>query len=80
VKLLGDAWISYRERVLSPDAAPVQVQETRRAFYVGAQALWDGIMRNLDPGTEPTDRDMSRMDGLEAELREFVENVEAGLA
>lgn len=65
------AWQGYRRMVVPADASESQVAETRQAFFSGAAVLFHGIMRSLDPGDEPTDADMQRMDDLKAELDEF---------
>ena len=64
-------WASYLERVLPVNAPPVQKRETQRAFYAGAAALFGVIMRELEPGEEPTEADLRAMDEIAAELKEF---------
>lgn len=80
MKLLAEQWSSYVERVLLPEASVVQVVECRRAFYAGAEGMMRSILRELDPGSEPTDRDLAKMDSLEAELRDFAKDVAEGRA
>lgn len=77
---IAEQWATYRERVMPPHASIAQVTECRRAFYAGVEVLLRTIMRNLDPGDEPTEADMQRMADLEAELQAFVRDVEAGRA
>lgn len=77
---LNESWDSYAERVLPKNAPPVQIQETRRAFYAGAQALFTNVMQALDPGTEPTADDLRYMDALVLELAQFFADVKAGKA
>jgi len=64
---------SYRHGVLPPHASVVQVSETRKGFYAGAWFLLNHLMGVLDPGTEPTDADMTRMAEIGDELRAFAE-------
>ena len=78
-RTMAGQWEDMR-RLLLADAHPVQVQEMRRAFYAGGQALLGLIMSNLDPGEEPTDADLARMDQLEAELMQFGRDVAEGRA
>jgi dsDNA-specific endonuclease/ATPase MutS2 len=80
MKSLAEQWATYRERVVPEDAPPVQVVESRRAFYAGTESLLRSMMTGLDPGTEPTEADLDRMDQLEAELEQFAEDVKQGLA
>ena len=79
-KLIEAAWLSFERQVIPPTAPDVQRQEMRRAFYAGAQALFTGILGMLDPGTEPTEADLGKMDAVQAELLTFAESVRNGLA
>lgn len=69
-------WNSYRA-LLPKDAGEVQIKETRQAFYAGAAILFESLMLVLDPGTEPTEADMQRMDDINKELREFGRNLDS---
>jgi len=77
---LAEQWATYRERVVPPTAGQLQVQESRRAFYAGAEAFFRVCMRGLEPGTEPTEEDFGLMEALDAELREFARDVAEGRA
>lgn len=44
----------------------------RAAFFAGAQHLFGSIMSFLDPGAEPTNRDMVRMEKIARELDAFI--------
>jgi hypothetical protein len=46
--------------------------ELRMAFFGGAQHLFGSIMGILDPGEEPTEQDMRRMDLISHELETFI--------
>jgi len=76
---LKELWDSY-QTLLPKDAPAVQIQETRRAFYAGAQALFSNVMTILEPGAEPTDNDLIFMDALVRELAQFTEDLKAGRA
>src|SRR6266478_6473509 len=60
-QLIEAGWRSYELIVLDPNASDIQLKETRIAFFAGAQHLWGSVMGILDPGAEPTDKDMARM-------------------
>ncbi|OGT59005.1 MAG: hypothetical protein A3E01_18570 [Gammaproteobacteria bacterium RIFCSPHIGHO2_12_FULL_63_22] len=79
-KLIKSAWNSYLARVIPADAPIVQVTESRRAFYAGAQALLGTLMARLDPDKEPTEADLVMMDSIKAELDQFARDVQAGKA
>lgn len=80
MKRLKEAWLSYAAQVIPPTAPAVQRVECRRAFYAGAHAIFQELMRGLDPGTEPTARDLARVDMLDQELRAFQADVAGGRA
>jgi hypothetical protein len=50
-----------------------QMKELRMAFFGGAQHLFGSIMGILDPGSEPTERDLKRMDLISHELEAFID-------
>ena len=71
MRRLETEWASYRTAVVPKDAGEIQVEETRRAFYAGAAALYSVVMRMLEPGAEATEQDLANMVELNAELLEF---------
>jgi hypothetical protein len=75
---IAEIWDDYAEHVLPSDAPPVQVQETRRAFYFGVNGLFGLLMNGLDEDSEPTDADLAKMSDIQDELKQFVKDVEAG--
>lgn len=62
---------------MAPDASPTQVREMRMAFFAGAQHVFGTIMSILEPGADPTDADLRRMDQIDAELKRFIAEFEA---
>jgi hypothetical protein len=80
MKLLETEWMRYRNAVIPKDASPVQLLESRRAFYGGAWALYALMMNSLHPDVEPTESDTKMMAKLDAEMREFGERVKRGHA
>ncbi len=77
---IGAAWREYRVKVIPVTAPAAQATECRRAFYAGANALLGAIMTMLDPGTEPTEREVLAMDEINAELHAFVAAIREGRA
>jgi len=71
-KLVEAGWSGYRYLVMSQTAPQIQVDECRMAFFAGAQHLLGSIMQFLDPGTEPTEKDLERMNQIDSELRAFL--------
>ena len=78
--LIEKSWLSYRQSVIPKNAGPTQLIESRRAFYAGAQGLFTILVTILEPGQEATDADLATMDGIDAELKRFLDAVKAGLA
>ena len=70
-KLVEAGWVIFRKLVLPKDAPEDQIREMRIAFFAGAQHVFSSIMNVLDPGEEPTEKDMKRMDHLHNELQRF---------
>lgn len=69
------AWLTYRHLVIPADAASIQIKESRRAFYAGAESFLTAMMSMLDPnGEEPTAADLLKMDEIANELYRIWEN------
>lgn len=71
-RLIEAGWTSLKMMSMPVDAPQIQIDEMRNAFFAGAQHLFGSIMSILDPGTEPTDADLRRMDLIDWELKEFI--------
>ena len=71
-KLIEAGWVGLRIACELEDAPAIQLEEMRNAFFAGAQHLFGSIMTVLDPGSGPTDKDLERMDLIDRELREFI--------
>jgi hypothetical protein len=66
---------------LDPAKMPVgELEAMRNVFFAGAQHLWALWLTTLDPGEEPTEADMTRLDNINAELERWAAPHEAGLA
>lgn len=76
MKYIERGWQRYRDLVIPADAPDVQIQECRQAYYAGAAVLMESIMATLDPGSEPTDADLERMNSIQAELDEFGQQID----
>lgn len=71
-KLIESGWMAMRLAAIEPNAPEIQVREMRMAFMAGAQHLFTSIMGILEPGAEPTEADLRRLDLIDKELRAFV--------
>jgi hypothetical protein len=77
---LANAWKTYRRRIIPATAPDVQIQECRRAFYGGAEALLQQIANGLDPGSEVTQDDVEYLAQINQELVCFADDVMRGRA
>lgn len=69
---IRDEWDSYLSDVVPKDADPIQVQETRRAFYAGARAM-QGLL--MVATTYSDDAAEQLMQAFENELAAFGKSV-----
>ena len=75
---IAEQWEPYERRVIPIGAPAVQRRESKRAFYAGAQALLGTMLVMLEPGSEPTEKDLAMMDEIAAELTAFSQAVRRG--
>jgi hypothetical protein len=66
------AWKGYSALMRPPD-----IEAARLAFWAGASVLFYIMLLTMDPGNEPTDADMARMDRLNAEIEKFASTFDA---
>jgi hypothetical protein len=74
-KLIEAGWAAFAHLVIPKDAPPIQFQEMRLAYMAGAEHLFSSIMNILDPGDEPTEADMHRLDLIGKEIDEWRERL-----
>lgn len=85
-KFADDGWLieagfaAFRSLVIHEDAPRSQVAEMRMAFMAGAQHLFGSMMATMDPGAEPTEDDLRRMDLIHAELEAFTQEMKLHIA
>lgn len=73
--LIEAGWLALKIQAIPATASDVQIHEMRKAFFAGAQHLYASIMSILDGGSEPTDKDLKRMELIDTELRQFVKEL-----
>ena len=79
MRTIADQWADFERLVLPKSAGAVQRQETRRAFYAGAQAALTVAIQIAD--ADPSDEAGAAMlEGLHDECRRFGEEIAAGRA
>lgn len=74
-RLLEVGWLVMRMSVIPHDAPETQIKEMRKAYFMGADHLFASVMTLLDPGKEPTPKDLRTMDKIWKELQEFRKQV-----
>lgn len=72
---IGELWSEYRRQVVAAGAGPLQVEETRRAFYAGAATLFGALMNVLGPESEPTETEFQALDEIALEFREHLDDL-----
>jgi hypothetical protein len=75
-KLIEAGWVGYRLYLVPHDAPQIQLDECEMAFMAGAQHLFHSIMAILDPGAEPTDADLNKIDLIDKELTGFASQLQ----
>lgn len=74
-RVVEGGWAAMRLLTVPPDAPAIQVNEMRKAFFMGAQHLYASIMEIMDKDREPTERDFKRMELIHNELEAFRKEV-----
>ena len=71
-KIIEVGWQALRLMSVPTNACDIQLKEMRNCFFAGAQHLFASILNTLDPGREPTDKDLHRMTLIQKELDDFI--------
>lgn len=69
-RLMEVGWLVF-DSTLPLSMSEARRRELRKAFYLGAQHVFASITDVLDPGKEPTERDIQRMTNITEELEAF---------
>ena len=73
MRTIKEEWLSYRA-ILPADASPIQIQETRRAFYAGCVCTLK-ILSALEDDNLSDDAGAHIIEGLQFELEAFQQAV-----
>lgn len=74
-----DQWERFRKHVVPKDAPPVQVQEMRRSFYAGVEAMLR-IQFAISDGAMSEDAAVAILEGVHDECCRFAGDVARGAA
>lgn len=69
ITTIGEGWASYLSNVVPAAAAESQREETKRAFYAGAAAMFTAM---LDAAELEEDPAAARVAGLDRELEDYL--------
>jgi hypothetical protein len=75
-KIIDGGFVGFRALAIPEGATDSEILALRMAFFAGAQHLFSSIMAVMDAGTEPTERDLHRMDLIHRELEAFGKDFE----
>lgn len=73
--IIEGGWQAFRLTGLPADTPGIQLQEMRKAYYLGAQHLFASIIMILEPGTEATDKDVQKLELIHQELDRFTQSI-----
>jgi len=69
-KIIEAEWDLFRREILRREGTgPAQLRDARHAYYRGAKAMLELLLKNLAPGGEATAGDLELFGALEEELR-----------
>lgn len=75
VESVAESWETYRQAVLPKNASPVQVQETRRAFYAGSYFMLMNVAHNVGDEEASEEEGIENLERLKAECEVFAASV-----
>lgn len=71
-KTLDKLWNDYGSRVLPVNVGPVQVAETKRAFYAGAYSILTAMMDQVGDEEDATDTEVNMVGDFFTEAEKFL--------
>lgn len=78
--LISEQWNEFARMNLPVDYSPLKCREMRKAFYAGAEGMFEAIMVKILREPEMTASNVDLMLGVERELKWFAQLVEDGRA
>lgn len=73
--IMEGGWKALLALDVPPGASDLQKSEMRKAYFYGAQHLFASILSIMEPGTEPTEKDMNRVTLISKELERFADKL-----
>lgn len=69
--LIEAGFAVFAHYVIPKDASSHQLRDMQLAYMAGAEHLYSSIMNVLDPGEEPTEDDLKRIDLIDREIDQW---------
>jgi hypothetical protein len=80
LRLIGAKWEDYCKSVIPKNAPQIQITESRRAFYAGAQGVMDAMAKQMSDSPDETPNEIAVVQDVMAELDEFAQLIALGKA
>jgi hypothetical protein len=71
LETVAESWATYQAKVLPPTAGPVQINETRRAFYAGVYFCLMNLAYNIGDDSTDEEQGIVELEKLKAECEAF---------
>lgn len=75
-KLIETGFQDLLAMAYSKDLPEPQITQMRNLFFAGAKFLFSSLISMMSEGSEPTQKDMDKIELVQAELDEFIANFE----
>lgn len=70
-----ERWEEYRRQAVPAECSPVQLSETRKAFYAGALSMQGVIGSDMDPGEDLTELDVAHYGAIMDEITDYLRSL-----
>jgi len=74
LETVAESWATYQTHVLPREASPVQIEETRRAFYAGVYFCLMNLAYNIGDASTDEEQGIVELEKLKAECEVFAAN------
>jgi hypothetical protein len=71
LETVAESFATYRAKVMPPTAGPVQIEETRRAFYAGVYFCLMNLAYNIGDDSTDEEQGVIELEKLKAECEAF---------
>ena len=71
LETVAESWATYQAKVLPPKAGPIQIEETRRAFYAGVYFCLVNLAYNIGDDSTDEEQGVVELEKLKAECEAY---------